>query len=343
MTRAGPRARSALAPRTVTRPAPRDIFRVTRDEAYLEQLRAESAFWDNAGTLDVDSLPWGHQEYQNERLAGDTKRRWFEAISDFGQFKRGCVLGAGPGVLERYLLEHHPGLHLTVYDISGESLRRQETRLADEFPGRIEFRSDDFNFIELPENAYDLIVSLSSVHHVTNLEHLAFQINKSLRHGGYVFLMETVGESFYQFSKEKKRIFSMLLQAANNGRSPQPVWPDRSDWKYSPWECVRSEEILPVFREYMDEVEVRTANALLELLIFVEPADASANASRSLFDRAGRRLRREVVAMIWRARAARVKDKSDEPRGLLFEMDRFFSDTSYLQPGLALAIYGKRA
>jgi hypothetical protein len=47
--------------------------------------------------------------------------------------------------------------------------------------------------------------------------------------------------------------------------------------------------------------------------------------------------------MIWRARAARAKDKSDEPRGLLFEMDRFFSDTNYLQPGLALGIYGKRA
>ena len=42
----------------------------------------------------------------------------------------------------------------------------------------------DLNFVELPTNTYDFILCHGILHHLINLEHILYQINKSLKPNG---------------------------------------------------------------------------------------------------------------------------------------------------------------
>ena len=316
-----------------------DVFHVARDADYLRQLRVEEEFWDNRTETMLSKTPSpAVQRFQNERLTGDGGRQWFETIGDYGEFEQGCVLGAGPALIESHLLERHPQLHLTVYDISGDSLARLQDRLEMKFPGRVETRQEDLNFVTLPADAYDLVVANSCVHHIVNLEHLAFQVNQCLTGDGVFFMNDTVGESYFQFSEEKKRLYQAFVDAThdNPGRASAIRWPDRDNWAFSPFESVRSGEILDIFQGYLREVRVRTAGALLELTLFGGP------------QRGGLRLRllRRLVRAALRLRLLRLKSYIARGRArgqLLFLLDSICSDTGYLKPGVAFAIYQKRA
>lgn len=321
-----------------------DIYYVERDEHYLRQLQEEAQYWDDhpetlTSKMALDKI----QQYQNERLTGNPKRQWFEMISDYGEFRRGCVLGAGPGDAESELLRQYEQLHLTIYDISGESLARLQDHLEHEFPGRTKTRQDDLNFVTLPANTYDLFVSNASIHHIPNLEHLAFQVNASLTQDGFFFLRDTVGESYFQFSEEKKRLFQAFRTATaeDAGRNMQIQWPDLDNWNDSPFESVRSGDILDVFGTYLRNVRVGTCSALFELTLFAEPA---LNTSRTGIYRI-RGVGRLVGAI--RALRSRLRRKANFTRAwskgdLLIMMDKILSETGYLQPGLAFAIYQKR-
>ncbi len=158
--------------------SPPDVYHVERDEAYLHELRAEEEYWDTHLGFVSDDRPLFPEleRYQNERLTGDGNRAWHETISDYGEFISGCVLGAGYGHIERHVLERNPQLYLTIYDISAEALARVMARLEPEFPGRVEIRQEDLNFVTLAPDTYDLIFPNSCVHHIVNLEHPRFQV-----------------------------------------------------------------------------------------------------------------------------------------------------------------------
>lgn len=333
-----------LAPR---RPRPKrglqDIFRVANDEAYAAQLRAEAEWWDGRPeTLSSIALPPELQRYENQRLTGDPAKPWFEAISDYGDFKRGCALGAGPGAVESYLLARHPELRLAIYDISRDSLQRLQVHLDAEAPGRAEVREEDLNFADLPAGKFDLVVSQSSMHHIVNLEHLAFQVNRCLTPDGLFFMRDAVCESYFQFSEEKRQLLEAYVEA-RHGSSREVHWPDRGDWQFSPFESVRSEEILDVFGRYLDEVSVRTSGALLMPMLFTNrvaepsrPAAPAGGIMRRLRNAARRRLVR-LVAPNGRPRPIRAMT---DP--FLLMVDAILCDTGYLRPGLAFAIYRKR-
>ncbi len=74
------------------------------------------------------------------------------------------------------------------------------------------------------------------------------------------------------------------------GRRPGVVWYDASD--LSPFCGVRSDEIVDVFRTFLDEVQVRTAAALTLPMTRCRPADYD---EQSVASRAGR----------WRTRRSR--------------------------------------
>ena len=321
--------------------APPDIYHVERNEDYLRQVRAEAAYWDGiTESLLGDNPQPKIQRYYNERLTGDPERQWFKVTDDYGAFHRGCILGAGPGIIEDHLLRQHEALNLTIHDVSGESLGRLQSKLKSEFPGRTETHQEDLNFVSLPANTHDLIISNSCVHHLLNLEHLAYQVNQSLTPGGHFFLWDTVGESYFQFSEEKKRLFQAFRTATaeDAGQNSRIQWPDLNDWKYSPFESVRSGDILNVFGTYLREVQVRSCSALLELQL-AAPLIVKADVYPV------RGMGRLVGA--FRAIRSRLQRKANFTRAwargdLLFMMDKILAETGYLQPGLALAIYQKR-
>ncbi len=339
--------------RRITAAQPPDFFHQARDADYLRQLRAEAEYWDNhpETLLSKFTIPieeraaFGmEQRYQNERLTGDADRRWFEVISDYGEFRHGCVLGAGPGEVESHLLRKHEQLHLTVYDISREALARLQDRLEQEFPGRIETREEDLNFVELPVGAYDLFIANACMHHIVNLEHLAFQVNQCLTPDGYFFMKDTVGESYFQFSEEKKRLYQALINATRGDSGPdsQIEWPDLNDWSYSPYESVRSGEILEILPRYLSEIRVRTLGALLELNLFAESRPPPIRTG--IFRIPGiRRVARATGALYARLLRRKANARKAMARTeLMLMLDKTLIDTGYLMPGNAFAIYQKR-
>jgi len=316
-----------------------DIFHRQRDEAYERDLQAEAEFWNKQDSclLAMDAEP-SVQRYQNERLSGQPEREWYETISDHGDARQGCILGAGPGKLEAHLLQRNPNLQLTVYDIAEDTLRRLVEKLPTELKPRVETRQEDLNFVELHADGYDLVVAQACIHHIVNLEHLAYQVNRSLTPAGRFFMYDVVSESYLQFEEKKKRLFELLMTATGDQRTvPERInWPDRSNWTGSPFESVRSGDILEVFGSYLEEESVRTANSLVGLTIM-----------RGGAQRRGNRLSRAVRRVLDTALDV-VAGRGKIARGiasgeLLFEIDSLCCDTGYLKPGVAFGVYRKRS
>ena len=57
----------------------------------------------------------------------------------------------------------------------------------------------DLNFVELPTNTYDFILCHGILHHLINLEHILYQINKSLKPNGLFLVYEYIGETIFLY------------------------------------------------------------------------------------------------------------------------------------------------
>jgi SAM-dependent methyltransferase len=256
---------------------PVDFLRVQRDDSYLRDLEAEAAYWDQPQIYSFDVERPVVDAYINERFTGDERTGCFDTIPRYGTFRRGCSFGSGSIREEARMLEANPELHLTFYDISAESLAERERTLGQRFPGRVETVRMDMNFVELPENTFDLIVSAGCLHHLENLEHVAYQINRTLTPEGHFFLYDYVGPARFQFPAHERRFFEATIEHA---RERHPVlqrwrvsWSDPNDWEHSAFEALHPEETLGILRSYLDEQFVRPGGSLIWLLLWLRPAD----------------------------------------------------------------------
>jgi SAM-dependent methyltransferase len=328
---------------TETVETPGDVFYRERDEGYLREAEAEASFWDKPQMFTIDYCLPVVDAYLNERFTGDPRVAWYETIPRYGTFTRGCALGAGAPTHRRKILEQNPELHLTVYDISEESLALLDRELGGRFPGRVSTERLDLNFDELPEDAYDLIMSYGCIHHLYNLEHIAYQINRSLTEGGYCFLVDYVAESRFQFAPEKKRVFEEAFADAQprlpSLRGWHIEWPDTYDWTFSPFEAVRSDETLGVFGRYLDEIDRRVAAPLIGMLVFLRPPQPLGR-TRTLRAAALRQLADLTAPLRGRSRD-RQRVRATLARHLI-PLDRQLSDAGTLLPWTGFAVYRKK-
>lgn len=324
-----------------------DFLHVTRDEEYIRQAQAEAEYWAQPQifSLDID-LPPAVDEYFNEQLTGDRHVAWHETIPQYGSFRRGCALGLGGLKRESRILEQNPSLHLTILDISEAALSRRRQELNALYPGRVTSAIADLNFVELAPDSYDLILSDSCLHHVLNLEHVAFQVDKALAPDGYFFLNDYVGESRFQYAGEKKRYFEAAVDRARprhpTVRGQHPAWPRLDGWeeRFSPFEAVRSEETLAIVRRYLTEVSVRYAGVLIPLLLWLRPVDGTAPPSGLR-----RRLRRLALRLTGGSSIATTAgglSMIEELGPDLIQDDRELSRSGRFRPNIGFAIYRKR-
>ena len=331
---------------TESTPPCADLLRVTSDDpAYRRMADAEAEFWRRPHPLGLETLENQTAEnaidrYINERFTGKPRLHWYDTIAHRQTFRRGVMLGTTAIKLEAEILRTNPDLHLTFIDISDGPLRRREDILGKRFPGRVSTRVDDLNFIDLSEQAYDVVISSGTVHHVTNLEYLGYQINRALTPDGWFFLQDYVGEPRFDASPAKKRVYETIYARQiirEPGGSPRVIWKDDSD--LSPFCAVRSHDILAAMRAQLREVEVRTAAALVVPMLRSRPEDSEARLQRL-------RLR------VWRIRLAQLQKRlawwrtDFLPTALRQELcivGDVASDAGLLDPGIAFAIYRKRA
>lgn len=322
------------------------------DPAYIALARAEAAWWGDRPNLtdlsDVTGDPLVAEHY-NRRFTGDPRTRWFETIATYGPFERGLILGGAGLVREAAILESNPTLHATFTDISDGVLRARDQQFQPRFASRFDTRLADLNFIDLPENAYDFILSSSVIHHVTNLEHLAAQVQRALTPDGYFFFEDFVGESKRHFLPEKRLAYELVYnrEMTRQGRTPaQLTWPI-DDVETSPFCCIRSGDILGVLREHLHEQDLRTAGALWPCVLYArDPRLPATFAPRArpgklhrLASHAARRLRRKPAGAAVSSPASIIA--AEFTRRLLDVGDRL-SDAGAITPSQAFAIYRKQ-
>ncbi len=319
------------------------LLRVTADDPdYRRQAADEAAYWHNVHPLSMEAIEGQFADkvinrYVNERFTGNARTDWTSTISSWGTFRRGAILGVSSPKREMRVLETNPQLHVTLIDLSPGPLERRAAALGRRFPGRTATMVADLNFLELEEQRYDLIVSSSTIHHVTNLEYLAFQINRALTPDGLFFMEDYVGEPRYHFSDAKKRLFEEVYNrdlARQRGRTPGLIWRDPND--LSPFCAVRSDDILDAFRAALQEVQVRTAATLTLAFSLTCPADFHALLARM----PGWKIRLGLL----RKRLGMQREVRIDPRFLreLRLVGDAAGDAGLVRPGLAFAVYRKR-
>lgn len=258
---------------------PPRLRRVTPDDPEYQQLvREEAAFWaGRTGLCELveagEESPWAR--HTNGRFTGDEGTRWYETIARRGTFRRGLFLGTSGLVQDTAILRSNPGLHATFYDISEGSLAKWKAELGEEFGARIGTQTADLNFVELPEKAFDLVVSSSTLHHIVNLEHLAAQINRTLTSEGLFFLQDCVAENDFRYSDAKKRIFEELYNrdvARQRDARPGLTWTNEDRTRFSPFCGIRSAETLGILDATLDRVELHTAGTISALMLHAKPA-----------------------------------------------------------------------
>jgi SAM-dependent methyltransferase len=254
------------------------VLRVQRDDpGYLANAEAEAAFWARPHPFGVGAPNAAYADgpfdrYTNRRFTGDEHVRWFETLGRYGAFRNALMLGAASVDVESRILEMHPGLRMTVCDISEGAIETHAAALNARFPGRVETRVMDLNFAELPPAAYDVCVSTATLHHITNLEWLASQVQRALTPGAHILLQDYVGEARFHFTAPKRQVFEALLRrdvAERPERASWTIdWPEDSDHEYSPFEAIRADETLNILAARFQTVRVATAGALTALYIF---------------------------------------------------------------------------
>jgi SAM-dependent methyltransferase len=331
----------------MTAPTFAHLLRVhASDPEYQRLALAEAEFWARPHPLGLESIEHTQADspaliWMNERFTGDPRIPWEATIARHGPFRRGLLLGSSALNVEARILETNPELHLTFADISAGALARRQTILGARFPGRVATETMDANFAELPANTFDLIVSSASIHHVTNLEHLACQINRALKNDGWFFLEDYVGEPRFQFDPGKRHIVECLIRDATPAeRRCEMRWLDTTD--LSPFCGVRSNETLSVMRQYLTEKSLRTAGALGVTLMRYTRCDTTplppprfpVRTWRALDD-AFRRLR----GLVPRARLYTPPEVLDD----FLRVGDIIADAGLIAPGNAFAVYRKRA
>ncbi len=188
-------------------------------------------------------------------------------------FKNGLTLGCGAGRLERNLLVNRLCQSFHGIDISENAIvEARATAARESLP--ITYEVADLNFVVLPEATFDLVVAQTALHHVLFLEHVAEQVWRTLKPGGYLWVHDFIGETQGQYDPERLIIINRLLallpeKLRTNHISKQTVTrietPEPGKLG-SPFEKIRSEEIVGIFERWFTIECEREFNAFLHLI-----------------------------------------------------------------------------
>ncbi|MFN8737944.1 MAG: class I SAM-dependent methyltransferase [Betaproteobacteria bacterium] len=207
-----------------------------------------------------------------------TPPNFFERIARLNEAKPLRVLSimAGAARIEQQLVESCKGaVELTLMDASPDLIGRAAGRLTDVRPGvRVECLVGDVNAGLPGECEFDIVVCVSALHHVANLENVLTQINDRLTLDGEFW---SIGE---QIGRNGNRLWPEALAVANEafGRLPERlrknahtgkvdlVISDR-DYSHGCFEGIRSEELETLLEAYMVPHDVYKRNAFLWRLV----------------------------------------------------------------------------
>lgn len=232
-------------------------------------------------------------------------------LKSLGTFPHGLSLGSGWGAYELKLMQEGIVEHFVFIDISEAALvtlraNAEKLWLSD----RIETRVQDFNFLQLPKNSYDLVCCQNMLHHIINLEECMDTINHSLTAQWIFVIDEAISENKMYWSDAKMACLEMI-QALLREKWITTKQYIRTNPKVltntCPFECVRSADLYSVIDHYFHDTAIKHV------------------AYSPLFS-------------FWNGIS---DDTSDTYFDLLEEFDTFMTKHHYLQPNRLFGIYKK--
>jgi SAM-dependent methyltransferase len=189
------------------------------------------------------------------------------------KFEHGLTLGCGVGRRERELVQNGVCQAFHGIDISENAIATAR-EIAKEQNLPLTYEVADLNFVKLPEKTFDLVVAQTCLHHILFLERVAEQVWGSLRSNGYLWIHDFIGETQGQYDSKRLAIMNQLLavlpekfrknkmtgQLVTEIKRPEP------GHLSSPFESIRSSEIVPVFQRWFSIEWKLENNAFLQLV-----------------------------------------------------------------------------
>lgn len=250
---------------------------------YASRLAAESRKWGDHLRVEASGEwhgwldhPLVREHYHQRGLLDGLS--WEAWVAKFlgRPARRSLDLGCGSG--QKSVAVFHAGSTLEAdgIDVSEDRIAEGErSRVSLEMPGR--FRVADVNACRLTLDSYDLIFSSHSFHHFLELEHIMCEVQRALAPGGLFILEEFVGPKQFQWTDQQidlvRAIMALLPEEYRmlrwNVVKPYEGRPTVSDVvAASPFESIRSAEIVPLFRKYFRIVEMRLLGGTLQHLLY---------------------------------------------------------------------------
>jgi 2-polyprenyl-3-methyl-5-hydroxy-6-metoxy-1,4-benzoquinol methylase len=188
-------------------------------------------------------------------------------------FERGLTMGCGGGRLERALVQSGVCRSFHGVDISERAIATaREIASKENLP--LTYEVADLNSLKLPEGRFDLVVAQTSLHHVLFLEHLAEQVWRSLQPDGYLWIHDFIGETQGQYSAKRLSIVNQILAVLPekfrrnkiHDRVTMQINRPEPGHLSSPFESIRSGEIVVVFERWFRIEWKKEFNAFLQLV-----------------------------------------------------------------------------
>jgi SAM-dependent methyltransferase len=259
------------------------------NEAYREQIAAERQKWANEMKVEAarkveataEWYAWLDQplinaHYRERSLIGGLPwERWVAKY--FGRpAERSLDLGCGTGSRSFNFYEKGGTAAVDGVDVTEERIAEAE-RLRSNGKIRGHFWAEDVNRVRLPPSTYDAIFSVQSFHHFVELEHVMNQAHQALTERGLFILEEFVGPTQFQWTKTQMLItralmfmipsdLRMLRWGVRKNSEGRPTVEELV--ASSPFESIRSAEIVPLFRKYFDMVTIRKLGGTIQHLLY---------------------------------------------------------------------------
>ncbi len=190
------------------------------------------------------------------------------------KFENGLTLGCGAGRRERELVGRGVCRRFHGIDISKKAIAAAR-EIAKEQNLPLTYEVADLNFLELPEKTFDLVVAQTCLHHILFLERVAEQVWRSLKSGGYLWIHDFIGETQGQYDPKRLSIMNRILAILPekfrknkiNGRLVAEIKRPEPGQLGSPFESIRSGEIIPVFQRWFTIEWKLEFDAFLRLVV----------------------------------------------------------------------------
>lgn len=244
-------------------------------EAYDEMARQEAAVW---GKFSVNPRVAAERAADVEAANKLNVNRgkfsfvqWCQANNL--QFERGLSVGCGGGRAEQTYIASGICKSFHGIDIAEDSIEAAK-KAAQEKDLDCTYEVGDINFLDLGNEEYDLVVAQTSLHHLTYLEDVFDRINKAMTADGVFWLHDFCGESQFQHSDKRLEIANAVLKCLPeevrrnriNNITTDELRRREPGTLISPFESIRSGEIVGIAKERFEVVAGETNSAILHLV-----------------------------------------------------------------------------